>query len=97
MLSAFLSSSDEKINRRSRVGFEPTTSCLLVQTSFPTRPPSLLVASGRFESYTAEGTATNKKTPINMFILGAQESTEHTVLTNLRREGQEIINSNLRC
>ena len=30
--------------------------------------------------------------PINFFILGARESTEHTVLTNVRQEGQEIPN-----
>ena len=32
--------------------------------------------------------------PINFFIIGAWESTEHTVLTNLCREGQEIPNLN---
>ena len=50
MLSAFLSPYDDKINRHSRAGFEPKTSCLLVQMSSQTQPPSLLVASGRFES-----------------------------------------------
>ena len=33
MLSAFPSPYDEKINRRCQVGFEPTTYCLLMQTT----------------------------------------------------------------
>ena len=33
--------------------------------------------------------------PHNFFYHRGWESTEHTVLTNLRREGQEIINLNL--
>ena len=33
-----------------------------------------------------------KRTPIKFFIIGAQESTEYTVFSNLRQEGQEIPN-----
>ena len=36
-----------------------------------------------------------KRTPIKFFIIGAQESTEYTVFSNLRQEGQEIPNLNL--
>ena len=38
------------------------------------------------------GFESHPRIPINFFITGAWESTEHTVLTNLHREGREIIN-----
>ena len=38
------------------------------------------------------GLESHRRTPIKFFIIGAWESTEYTVLRNLRWEGQEIPN-----